>query len=117
MYCIDQVIKGEAMKQTKGKANKPGTGKADCAKKSKGKLTKKALADHDTNVDPADMNLNDKLKIMREKGFDAVTLNGSDYTKLNLRFSQTALAKMDPQIKEACDYLVAMFVMQYKLMN
>ncbi len=114
MFC--QVIKDKATKQIKDKANKK-TINADCAKKSKGKLTEKALADHDTNLDPADMNLDDKLKILRDKGFDAVTLNGADFTKLNLRFSQTALAKMAPQIKEACDYCLRMSVMQCMLMS
>ena len=103
MHYIDQVIKDKAIKQTKVKANKPATGKADGTKKLNGKLTVEALADHDTKVDPAGMNLDDKLKMMRDKGFDAVTLSGADFTKLNLRFSQTALAKMDPQIKEACN--------------
>lgn len=106
MHCIAQVIKDKDIKQKKSKVNKQTTSAADGSKKPKGKLTVKALADHDTQVDSAGMDLNDKLKMMRDKGFDSVSLSGADFTKLNLRFSQTALAKMDPQIKEVCANLL-----------
>ena len=61
------------------------------------KLTAKAIL----KQEPASLTLDEKMKLLAEKGSGAVQLSGSDFTKLNLRFTQTALAKMPPQIQEA----------------
>ena len=94
----------------KGNLQKKPNGKDDSKKQKKsqqgssstgGKLTSEALASHDTSADTGALSLDDKLKLMKDKGFDAVSLSGGDFTKLNLRFTQTALQKLDPKIQQA----------------
>lgn len=55
----------------------------------------------ETNLEQDAMSLDDKIALMREKGAETVKLNGKDFTKLNLRFTQTALAKMGPVVQSA----------------
>ena len=74
-------------------AEKPGSNK-------QAKLTVKALHSHD-NSQHGELTLDEKLDLMKEKGFDAVSLSGADFAKLNLRFTQTALGKMSPAIQQA----------------
>ena len=94
----------------KGNLQKKPNGKEDSKKQKKsqkgsnatgGKLTSEALASHDTSADTGALSLDDKLKLMSDKGFDALSLSGADFTKLNLRFTQTALQKLDPKIQQA----------------
>lgn len=99
---VDKVRKAGA----KAKAEKPEgkTAKGSVAEKpgskKQPKLTEKTLQSHD-NSQHGELTLDEKLQLMKEKGKDAVSLSGADFTRLNLRFTQTALAKLDPEIQQA----------------
>ena len=114
---LDKVTKksGKAAKPLVGKVKKEGAnGKAEKPEgksekgsvaekpgsKKQGKLTEKALHNHDSSQH-SELTLDEKLDLMKEKGVDAVSLSGADFTKLNLRFTQTALGKMGPAIQQA----------------